>query len=120
MCGTAAAEFHARGWFITRFPGSLALRRRKVGPGGLESARGQRRPPRPALTPAQVVPRLPPGSVPAFRCRPDRVPTELTAREEEGRARRHPLLTLAGGARGPPRAPEARLRGSRPCTAKFA
>lgn len=81
---------------------------------------GSGAPPHPALTPAQVVPRLPPGSVPAFRCRPDRVPTELTAREEEGRARRHPLLTLAGGARGPPRAPEARLRGSRPCTAKFA
>ena len=44
MCGTAAAEFHARGWFITRFPGSLAQRRGKVGPVGLESARGQRRP----------------------------------------------------------------------------
>ena len=44
MCGTAAAEFHARGWFITRFPGSLAQRRGKVGPVGLKSARGQRRP----------------------------------------------------------------------------
>lgn len=76
--------------------------------------------PPPAPTPAQVVPGLPPGSVPAFRCRPDQVPTELTAREEEGRARGHPLLTLAGGARGPPHAPEARLRESRPCTAKFA